>query len=95
MAITGLRLVARSAVLSVAVVMLGLLGPAFATNPPIMRNLELEALAEATRWPNAAPQTILALAGQFMASRRDQDGYAYFRERAKAEPSQPLFVALE
>lgn len=66
-----------------------------AAAPPITRNLELEALQEAVRWPNPTPQAVLLLAGQFMAGRRDQEGYAYFRERANAHPGRPLFLALE
>lgn len=70
-------------------------GAVRAVTPPITRNLELEALQEAVRWPNATPQAVLLLAGQFMASRRDQAGYAYFQERADTQPDQPLFLALE
>src|SRR5262249_11143494 len=33
--------------------------------PPIMRDLELEALEEAVRWPNASVQTTVTLAGAF------------------------------
>jgi len=61
----------------------------------ITRHLEVEALQEAVRWPNAEPRTVAALAGQLLASRRDEEGYAYFRERAEARPDQPLFLALE
>ena len=63
--------------------------------PPITRDLTLEALQEAVRWPNAAPATVLALAGRLLAARRDADGYTYFRERAAERPDQPLFLALE
>ena len=66
-----------------------------AGDPPLTRNLELEALQEAARWPNTPPAAILALSGQFIASRRDRDAYAYFQERAKAQPGQPLFLSLE
>jgi glyoxylase-like metal-dependent hydrolase (beta-lactamase superfamily II) len=69
--------------------------PAGAGDPPIARNLELEALQEAVRWPNAPPAAILAVSAQFLASRRDRDAYAYFQERAKAQPGQPLFLSLE
>ena len=60
----------------------------------ITRNLELEALLEAVRWPNAAPQTVLNLVGQLLAARRDQDGWDTFRELAAARSEQPLFAAL-
>jgi glyoxylase-like metal-dependent hydrolase (beta-lactamase superfamily II) len=62
---------------------------------PIARDLEVEALQEAVRWPNAAPRTALVLAGLLLAGRRVQDGYAYFRESAHARPDQPLLLALE
>ena len=65
--------------------------------PPahMTRDLELEALQHAARWPHTAPSTILVLAGRFLARGRDQDAYVYFRERAEAEPALPLFRALE
>jgi glyoxylase-like metal-dependent hydrolase (beta-lactamase superfamily II) len=65
------------------------------TSAPISRDLTLEALQEAVRWPNAEPRTVLALTGRLLARRRDADGYAYFRERATEQPDQPLFLALE
>ena len=66
-----------------------------AADLPITRNFELEALQEAVRWPNPAPQTVLTLAGQFMASRRNHEGYTFFQERATRQPDQPLWLALE
>jgi glyoxylase-like metal-dependent hydrolase (beta-lactamase superfamily II) len=60
---------------------------------PITRNLELEALQEAVRWPNPTPRTVLALVGQLLAARRDQEGWAYFRERTTAQPEHALFAA--
>lgn len=66
-----------------------------AADLPITRNVALEALQEAVRWPNPAPQAVLTLAGQFMASRRDHEGYTFFQERATSQPDQPLWLALE
>ncbi len=66
-----------------------------ADTAPITRDLALEALQEAGRWPNAEPWTILVLAGRMLASRRDEDGYSYFHERAEERPDQPLLLALE
>jgi len=63
--------------------------------PPIARDVEIEALQEAVRWPNATVQTVMALAGRLMAARRDAEGQAYFHERAAAEPKRGLFLALE
>jgi glyoxylase-like metal-dependent hydrolase (beta-lactamase superfamily II) len=62
---------------------------------PVTRNVELEALQEAVRWPNPTPRTVLTLAGQFVASRRDHEGYTFFQERAASQPDQPLWLALE
>src|SRR5215471_15456329 len=62
---------------------------------PIARNLELDALQEAVRWPHPSPRTVLTLAGQFLASRRADEGYTFFQERATSQPDQPLFLALE
>ncbi len=88
-------LVWRLAGLVAAGVLLAGLAPARAAAAPITPNLELEALEEVVRWPNPAPQAVLALAQQFMAARRDREAYTYFRERANAQPDQPLFLALE
>jgi glyoxylase-like metal-dependent hydrolase (beta-lactamase superfamily II) len=66
-----------------------------AADLPITRHVELEALQGAVRWPHPAPQTVLTLAGQFMANRRDYEGYTFFQERATSQPDQPLFLALE
>ena len=61
----------------------------------VTRNLELETLQEAVRWPHPSPRTVLTLAEQFMASQRDHEGYTFFQERATSQPDQPLFLALE
>src|SRR5215467_16075532 len=70
-------------------------GLVHAADLPVTRNVALEALQEAVRWPNPAPQTVLTLAGQFMASRRNHEGYTFFQERATSQPDQPLWLALE
>jgi len=61
----------------------------------ITPDLTLDALKVAVRWPNPDSQTLISLVGQFLASRRDHDGFAYFQERATAHPEQPLLFALE
>jgi glyoxylase-like metal-dependent hydrolase (beta-lactamase superfamily II) len=82
-----------------ALIALGWLGAGsglvHAADLPITRHLELEALQEAVRWPDPSPRTVLTLAGQFMAHRRDDEGYTFFQERATSQPDQPLFLALE
>jgi glyoxylase-like metal-dependent hydrolase (beta-lactamase superfamily II) len=66
-----------------------------AGEPALMRDPELEALQEAVRWPNPDVATVLALVGRFVATGRDREGHAYFRERAKSAPGVALFLALE
>ena len=39
--------------------------------------------------------TILALAGRFIAARRNHDANLYFQERANAAPDRAVFVALD
>src|SRR5215218_6960164 len=58
---------------------------------PASRQLEIEALMQAVRWPNPDGRTVLALAGLLLSGRRFTAGYDYFAERAKAEPDRPLF----
>jgi hypothetical protein len=81
--------------LLVVTLLLGSVGLVHAKDRPSMRDLELEALEEVVRWPDTPVPTIVILAGRFIASQRDQEAYAYFRERAKRRPEQPLFLALE
>ncbi|HLZ72131.1 MAG TPA: MBL fold metallo-hydrolase [Dehalococcoidia bacterium] len=64
-------------------------------NPNTSRYLELDALQEAVRWPTVERRTIVVLAGQLLATRQFQRGYAFFRERAAAQPNEPLLLALE
>src|SRR5262247_4680486 len=66
-----------------------------AAGPPIVPDLELEALKEAVRWPNADTPAVMALAGRLMAGRRDAEGLVYFRERATTASQRGLFLALE
>jgi glyoxylase-like metal-dependent hydrolase (beta-lactamase superfamily II) len=66
-----------------------------AAERPIARDVELEALQEAVRWPKADVQTVMTLAGRFIAARRDAEALEYFRERAAREPDRGLFLALE
>src|SRR5262245_6936632 len=81
--------------LLVITLLLGSTGLVHAKERPIVRDLELEALEEVVRWPDTPVPTVVILAGRFIASQRDQEAYAYFQERAKSRPEQPLFLALE
>lgn len=85
----------RSTFLFAVVTTLAACGSVRAAKPPMTRNLELEAFQEAVSWSNPDPQAVIPLVGQFIASQRDQEGYAYFQERAKTQLDQPLFLALE
>jgi len=70
-------------------------GRAAGADRPIVRDVELEALQEAVRWPKADVTTVMALTSRFMATRRDADGFAYFQDRAASQPDRALFPALE
>ena len=69
--------------------------PQGATDGGLIPDRALEALKEAVRWPQPTIQTVLNLTSQFIAARRDQEGYSYFRERGEATPDEPIFHALE
>src|SRR5690348_4788551 len=60
----------------------------------ISRNLTEEALMTAARWPNAAPQVVLALAGTLTASRRFGEAHRFFRDLSAQRPDQPLLAAV-
>ena len=64
-------------------------------HPRLSRHLEIDALQTAVRWPRPDQNTVITLASQLLATRRDHDGFLYFRERAAAQPDVPLFLALE
>ena len=84
---------------SVCVIAIGIVftvgSAAEAVEPPIVPDLELEALKEGVRWPNADVSAVMTLAGRLTAGKRDAEGLAYFRERAATEPGRGLFLALE
>jgi glyoxylase-like metal-dependent hydrolase (beta-lactamase superfamily II) len=62
---------------------------------PVHPNRELAILREGASQPDAAPFTILALYGQYAASRRDYEAYLFFQARAAQNPKQPLYLAIE
>jgi glyoxylase-like metal-dependent hydrolase (beta-lactamase superfamily II) len=68
---------------------------ASASAAPILQDSDLESLKVAVSWPKADVAAIVALTGRFIAENRDAEAYTYFQERAKAEPNQPIFLALE
>jgi len=91
----SLRIQSGSIVLLVVGLLLAASSAGRGEGRPIVRDLELEALQEAVRWPNAQVPAIVTLVGRFIASHRDQEAYAYFQERTKERADQPLFLALE
>ncbi|HEX6674156.1 MAG TPA: MBL fold metallo-hydrolase [Actinomycetes bacterium] len=64
------------------------------THQPLSRNLDLEALRQAVRWPNPSPLVVLALASQLLAAGQDDQARAVFTELAEQDPDQPLYAAL-
>ena len=85
----GLVLVLTAAALSMA------RGMSSAAEQPLTPDLELEALREAVRWPDPDVSTILALTIRFIAAGQDREAHAYFADRARQVPAEPLFLALE
>ena len=69
--------------------------PAGTGTTGLSSNRTLEALKEAGRWPNPTLPVILTLTSQYLAAGRDEDAFAYFRERAAAAPEQAVLLALE
>lgn len=61
--------------------------------PRVSRNLDAEALQIAVRWPTPAVPAVMTLVNQYTATGRDDDGEAYFCERAHAVPERALFTA--
>lgn len=64
------------------------------TSAPLTRQLDIEALQRAVRWPRPAQRTVLVLAIQLLSARRHRDGYAYFAERSREAPDDALFLTL-
>jgi glyoxylase-like metal-dependent hydrolase (beta-lactamase superfamily II) len=60
----------------------------------VRRQLEIEALMQAVRWPDPDKRAVLTLTGLLLAARREAEGYAYYLDKAKAEPRQPWYEAL-
>jgi hypothetical protein len=73
------------------------LAPACSHAPPpprLTRDLDVEGLEVAVRWPQPAVPVVMALANQYLSTGRDRDGHAYFCARAQEAPTRPLFGAL-
>src|SRR5574341_833476 len=73
-----------------------LLAAACAQTPaprPVTRNLELEVLERAARWKDPSVVVLVNLANQYQATHREEDGRAFFCERAEAVPQRAAFRA--
>ena len=71
-------------------------GCAFVQHPPaVSQNRELEAFAAAAAYPNSEPAVAILAAQQYMAARREQEGYEYFRRLAGEQPERPILLSLE
>jgi len=63
--------------------------------PALVQNRELEAFAAAAAFPNAEPAVAIIAAQQYMAARREQEGYEYFQRLAREQPGRPILTSLE
>jgi glyoxylase-like metal-dependent hydrolase (beta-lactamase superfamily II) len=70
------------------------LGGAKPPPAPLTRNRQRESLEQAVRWKNPSPPVVLQLAGEYLSTGREREGYAYFAARAQEAPDEPLFAAL-
>jgi glyoxylase-like metal-dependent hydrolase (beta-lactamase superfamily II) len=84
----------RRSVVSLVCLLLGC-GTVSAGRPALQRNGALSVLEQAAREPNATPPTVLALYLAYANSHHAYEGMQFFAERARAQPDQPLFLALE
>ena len=62
--------------------------------PRLTRDRPLAALEEVAGWPGAEDAVLFTLATQYFASRRDQDGFAWFSAASERQPQRPLLLAL-
>jgi glyoxylase-like metal-dependent hydrolase (beta-lactamase superfamily II) len=84
----------RSLLIAVAFCAAGCAG--LARRPPALaQNRELEAFATAAAYPNSEVAVAIIAAQQYLAARREQEGYEYFQRLAREQPQRPVFVSLE
>lgn len=62
--------------------------------PPLTRNRQLESLERAVSWPHPSNRVVVTLAGEYLATHREREGFTYFDERARKDPDQTVFLAL-
>ncbi len=62
--------------------------------PEIEVDPQTRGLQEAVGWPNASDATIMSLAVDYFASRREQAAFEFFQARSDENPRRGLFLAL-
>jgi glyoxylase-like metal-dependent hydrolase (beta-lactamase superfamily II) len=62
--------------------------------PPLTRDRQRESLERAVRWKDPSPPVVLQLAGDYLATGREREGYVYFEARERETSEAPLFTAL-
>src|SRR5271155_1717150 len=90
----NMKCVETLAALTVLVAFTG--GCARASNPPppLTRDRQRESLEKAVRWKDPSPPVVLQLAGDYLATGREREGYVYFEARERETSKSPLFTAL-
>jgi glyoxylase-like metal-dependent hydrolase (beta-lactamase superfamily II) len=62
---------------------------------PLTQNRELDSFKTVAAFPKAEDAVVLVAAEQFMAARRDYDGYLFFKKLSAAQPHRPLLLSLQ
>jgi hypothetical protein len=62
-----------------------------ASRPPLTRNHTLDSLTKLAAFPNAEPVVVLSAMQEFMTSHREWEGYAYFGQLSREQPSRSTF----
>lgn len=62
--------------------------------PPLTRDRLRESLEKAVQWTEPSPSVVLQLAGDYLATGREREGYAYFEARERETPGAPLFTSI-
>jgi glyoxylase-like metal-dependent hydrolase (beta-lactamase superfamily II) len=60
----------------------------------LTRDRERESMEQAVRWKDPSPRIVLQLAGDYLATGREREGYAFFEARRREVPDSSLFTAV-
>jgi glyoxylase-like metal-dependent hydrolase (beta-lactamase superfamily II) len=88
------RWVETAAILAGVVVLVGGCTRGSGPPPELTRHQLRESLEKAVRWKDPSPAVVLQLAGDYIATGREREGYAYFEAREREASEAPLFTAL-